>query len=425
MSITAERNKRGKLTGTFIVEVWRNGRMYRRRTRDGALAKEIQKALKEGRDDDLPVFPAAYTVGHLAADVVAADLWADTKDEAQTLARLRASLAILKHGTPLASVRTRELDALVAVLRRRGLGPKTINRYLAPTSKALKWAYARDLIPSLPLVPRQAEPPGRLVFLTEPQAAALVAKLHAQGAPDVGFLTGVLLLTGMRVGELLGLTVDRVEPEWVRLADSKNGDARDLPVPKAVGESLRAMVAAGLPHYRRITRALRTASKALQLPIIVTPHVLRHTTATRLTSNQVPTAIVGQLLGHRSLHTTLKYIHAEKGTLRNAMASLNDHASPVGPTVDFGDSGRKILLPPSYKWLKSKPVGGLGGNRTPVQGFAVLCVTTPPRGPAPVVRSYPRRAALSRAKRLIRRAEGPSGKRRGSRRDRPACPCGR
>lgn len=24
--------------------------------------------------------------------------------------------------------------------------------------------------------------------------------------------------------------------------------------------------------------------------------------------------------------------------------------------------------------------GGLGGNRTPVQGFAVLCVTTPPRG---------------------------------------------
>jgi purine-cytosine permease-like protein len=30
--------------------------------------------------------------------------------------------------------------------------------------------------------------------------------------------------------------------------------------------------------------------------------------------------------------------------------------------------------------------GGLGGNRTPVQGFAVLCVTTPPRGPIPETR---------------------------------------
>ena len=30
--------------------------------------------------------------------------------------------------------------------------------------------------------------------------------------------------------------------------------------------------------------------------------------------------------------------------------------------------------------VSARAFGGLGGNRTPVQGFAVLCVTTPPRG---------------------------------------------
>ncbi len=28
----------------------------------------------------------------------------------------------------------------------------------------------------------------------------------------------------------------------------------------------------------------------------------------------------------------------------------------------------------------NQTIGGLGGNRTPIQGFAVLCVTIPPRG---------------------------------------------
>ena len=34
----------------------------------------------------------------------------------------------------------------------------------------------------------------------------------------------------------------------------------------------------------------------------------------------------------------------------------------------------------SCVFVACEGVGGLGGNRTPVQGFAVLCVATPPRG---------------------------------------------
>jgi len=51
-------------------------------------------------------------------------------------------------------------------------------------------------------------------------------------------------------------------------------------------------------------------------------HCLRHTTATALASAHYNTAIIAQILGHRSLATTARYIHTEEKTVENAMDSL-------------------------------------------------------------------------------------------------------
>ena len=34
-----------------------------------------------------------------------------------------------------------------------------------------------------------------------------------------------------------------------------------------------------------------------------------------------------------------------------------------------------------FSMVNVMEIGGSGGNRTPIQGFAVLCVTIPPRNP--------------------------------------------
>jgi hypothetical protein len=61
-----------------------------------------------------------------------------------------------------------------------------------------------------------------------------------------------------------------------------------------------------------------------------------------------------------------------------------DRRAGGGPSINQRldqKRGRRALdvksLATSVSW---DDIGGLGGNRTPVQGFAVLCVTTPPRG---------------------------------------------
>ena len=50
------------------------------------------------------------------------------------------------------------------------------------------------------------------------------------------------------------------------------------------------------------------------------------------------------------------------------------------PTTWGAGTGRISLTKWGAGQAGNQKVGGLGGNRTPVQGFAVLCVTTPPRG---------------------------------------------
>ena len=82
-----------------------------------------------------------------------------------------------------------------------------------------------------------------------------------------------------------------------------------------IAVELSARVASGLPSYVRIVEGLSQASSALSIRPKITPHVLRHSCATMLTTKGVSLATVGKILGHKSLSTTLKYSHTEDQAL--------------------------------------------------------------------------------------------------------------
>jgi site-specific recombinase XerD len=64
------------------------------------------------------------------------------------------------------------------------------------------------------------------------------------------------------------------------------------------------------------------ASSALRIESPVTPHILRHTTATMLTTGGVSLATVGRVLGHKSLSITMRYAHTEDQALIDAAKRL-------------------------------------------------------------------------------------------------------
>ena len=81
---------------------------------------------------------------------------------------------------------------------------------------------------------------------------------------------------------------------------------------------------------RRIAK--HTATAALRQPSLkskkISPHVLRHTAATRLLAAGVDTTVIALRLGHESVATTQIYIHADLAIKEKALA----RAAPLNAT---------------------------------------------------------------------------------------------
>jgi len=376
MTIYLEKNKRGEPTGIWIVEVRKMtggvSKTVRQRTRDYAEAKKLEASLRGAVEDalkptifpitiqaprfrtTLPAVPKAteysggYDSGISGVDITdisitpkiftlrdlydgAQTIYKGTKDAKHSLARLKTSLEILGWETDVQDVRTVFLDYLVQVLHARKLSPKTINRYLYAVSGALRWALSRELIPGMPAIPKQAEGIGRLNYLTEEDQGRVIQWLTDHGFEVVAFATQVLLLTGFRISEFLGLKQDNFRGDWVILYEgtTKNNEKRTVYLGD-LSVKLSARVAAGLPAYGRIVEGLSQASASLFIKPKVTPHVLRHSCATMLTTNGVSLATVGKLLGHKSLSTTLKYAHTEDQALIDAAKRIGVRGKSSG-----------------------------------------------------------------------------------------------
>ena len=127
----------------------------------------------------------------------------------------------------------------------------------------------------------------------------------------------LLLLTGCRKGEILGLRRCEWEGDCLRLADSKTGprkvwlnrEARAVLERRPRGKGAFVFPAPRnperirreLPLWYRIRKEARIEDVRL--------HDLRHTFASQAVLQGVPLPVVARLLGHRDVRMTLRYAH--------------------------------------------------------------------------------------------------------------------
>jgi site-specific recombinase XerD len=78
---------------------------------------------------------------------------------------------------------------------------------------------------------------------------------------------------------------------------------------------------------RSVQRMLRRYGRAAGLRTPVTPHILRHTFATHLTSGGADMRVVQELLGHESLATTQVYTHVSRAHLRASYLAAHPRAA--------------------------------------------------------------------------------------------------
>ena len=254
----------------------------------------------------------------------------------------------------LDQIQVEDIAAFIADMRRKNLKGWTITSALSPLSNILAQAARRGRIPVNPYTqlergerPSHNDQRSRRILTLEEMQSLLE---HADGGGDRCLLE-LLLATGLRIGEALGLTVADLNPEHaiVRIDHQLDRDGscaplktpeseRALDIPPDLMRRLLALVTArgarfnpnafifasrnetGLQRKTARTaldRAAKNAGVAAPKPTL---HDLRHSHASMLIALGYDVVAVQKRLGHRNPETTLR-IYAHQWAYRDAQRS--------------------------------------------------------------------------------------------------------
>lgn len=194
--------------------------------------------------------------------------------------------------------------------------------------RAVEWKYLHQYrLDGLKQLP---EPGGRTRFLELDQIDSLLRECEKSRSLFLRPFVVLALNTGMRRGELLGLS--RKSIDWANkiatLGQTKNGDTRKVHLNDTAIEALRALPARLDGRFFPVKDAhtvSRSFGRAVKRSGIEDFHLhdLRHTFA----SHQAMSGTVGrglqELLGHRDGRMTERYTHLSDGYLKAAVNGLN------------------------------------------------------------------------------------------------------
>lgn len=141
----------------------------------------------------------------------------------------------------------------------------------------------------------------------------------------------LLLLTGCRLGEILTLRWEYIGPHHLELPDSKTGqrriplpaEARDIlmSLPKVEGNPFVIVGEVEGQHLINLQKTWLRVRDRAGIPD-VRMHDLRHTYASVAVMNGIDPFMLKEILGHKSLQTTLRYSHLADHAVQKAAGTV-------------------------------------------------------------------------------------------------------
>lgn len=222
---------------------------------------------------------------------------------------------------------------------------RTVARRLSSLRRLYEYLLREDQIKQNPVSNVDAPRLGRTLpkTLTEAEVEALLNAPDTEQAAGVRDKTMLELLyaTGLRVSELVGLTVQQVNlRQGVVRVTGKGNKERLVPMGEeanlwlerylssARSEILNhALTDAVFPSNRgkAMTRQtfwhmVKRYAKVAEIKKTLSPHVLRHAFATHLINHGADLRVVQMLLGHSDISTTQIYTHVARERLKDLHA---------------------------------------------------------------------------------------------------------
>lgn len=285
----------------------------------------------EFKDTPTPVVKG--TLGGLITATYASR-WRGTKGEDTAMTNAHAWADEWGLDMDVGAIGSAEITDVVDAWAANGSAAGTINRKLAALSVMLKVAMERGWIDRLPTITRRKEYEGRLRWFSDEEVESLTN--YEGNSVEFRQLVALAVDTGMRQGELLGLTRRDIDAErgLVLLGETKGNKRRSVPLTDAAKAVLTNLMRGKRDHEhlfpasltkRSISRLMGRWKQSRGLPHDDEAcfHTLRHTTCSRLVQSGVPLVVVQKWMGNASIQTTMKYAHLAPDSLNVALEALN------------------------------------------------------------------------------------------------------
>ncbi len=342
----------------YFLDYWVKEGDVRRRVRESlagmnqlqALAACSRKTQQLAQAEQLGYDPG-YLLSKSLADYRAHSLLRHKRSENER-AKAQHILAVLGD-QPLRMLNHASLDELVASLKQAGPSGKplknaTVNRYLVLIKAASRFAQMNQRIPRDPFRGyrrlRENNQRNRVLNREEFQ------RLHDSAPPHLRPVLVLAYRLGLRLGELLGLTWDRVDlgEGALRLeqVDTKTGQARQVPLgpdlvallkslprcpgsrrvflywrPRRGGEVPAQLKLGPRTEMRDVKSAFNNAVRKAGIQDFRF-HDLRHCAITNLRRAGVDVMTVMALSGHRTTEVFRRYNTVDMDDLRRALGKL-------------------------------------------------------------------------------------------------------
>lgn len=257
------------------------------------------------------------------------ELWLGTKVSLHTKRAYRAEASRFRAAVakPLASMTMMDVQAYAETLGQGSLKPASQNRALTAIKSLLSFGHETGYLPfnvgaAIPLRPARETLAQRIL---EESAVAKLIDAAAAGRNRV--LLKLLYASGVRVSEICGLkwcdALARQEGGQITVF-GKGGKTRTILLKPKVWEPLLSLKGDAMaldPIFRsrkgggpldpsQIRRIVYAAAKKAGLEQKISPHWMRHAHASHALDRSAPIHLVQATLGHASVSTTGRYLHA-------------------------------------------------------------------------------------------------------------------
>lgn len=272
-----------------------------------------------------------------------------------TLAKINAAFGDKKAG----DIKAGDIQRFYNEIACRTSKPNA-NRYLtlmrAIFNKARAWG---DFYGENPCagVKKAKESPHRLQYLSREEISSLLLCVHPRLHP----VLVCALLTGMRRGEILGMTWENVDfgQQAIYIPQSKSGKPREVPMSGMLREMLLSLGPrpGGTVFDLPVIMLRRYFEKAMKRAGLrgFRFHDLRHTFASHfiMRTNDLPA--LQNILGHSTPAMTLRYAHLSKSHLMSDMAAF-EGSMPAMKGLNLVSDGHPGGHQAQYAAAKSRQI---------------------------------------------------------------------